>query len=74
MQTENGAAMVNVTVGTKELTEQIHNLHSCDKKKTTHSDGRENDSAANGNTNATALRIIIDSLSYLHKTPTNALW
>ena len=35
------------------------------KKKTTHSDARENDSAANRNTNATALRIIIYSPSYL---------
>ena len=55
--------MVNLTVGTKELTEQLHSLHSCDKKKTTSSDAREKDSAANRNTNATALRIIIDSLS-----------
>ena len=39
-------------------------MHSCDKKKTTPSDARENDSAANRNTNATALRIIIGSPSY----------
>ena len=32
--------------------------------KTTPSDARENDSAANRNINATALRIIIDSSSY----------
>ena len=57
--------MVNVTVGTKELTEQLHSLHSCDKKKTTASDARENDRAANRNRNATALRIIIDSPSYI---------
>ena len=40
-------------------------MHSCDKKKTTPSDTRENDSAANRNTNATALRIVIDSPSYI---------
>ena len=40
-------------------------MHSCDKKKTTASDARENDSAANRNRNATALRIIIDSPSYI---------
>ena len=39
-------------------------MHSCDKKKTTPSDARENDSAANRNMNATALPIVTDSLLY----------
>ena len=45
------------------------NLHSCDKKKTTPSDARKNDSAANRNTNATALRIITDTLVLMHYFP-----
>ena len=39
-------------------------MRSNDKKEITPSDVRENDSAANRNTNATALQIIIDSPPY----------
>jgi hypothetical protein len=42
------------------------NLRSSDKTENTPSHARENDSAANRNTNATVLRIIIDSSSYIH--------
>ena len=55
----------NVTVAKKGTDLATSNLHSCDKKETKPSDARENDSAANRNTNATALRIIIDSPSYI---------
>ena len=48
-------------------------MHSCDKKKTTSSDARENDSAANRNTNAAALRIIIDSPAYNYMVKKNSL-
>jgi hypothetical protein len=41
------------------------NLRSGDKSETTPNDVRENNIAANRNTNAAALRIIIDSPSYI---------
>jgi hypothetical protein len=52
--------MFNFTIATKELTEHLQTCNSCDKKKTTPSDARENDRAANRNTNVTVLRITID--------------
>jgi hypothetical protein len=47
VQTESGAAMVNVAVCDKGTDLATSNLYSCDKKETTPSDARENDSAAN---------------------------
>ena len=64
VQTESGAAMVNVTVGTKELTEQLQTCTVVIRRKPRVAMHAKNDSAANRNTNATALRIIIDSPSY----------
>jgi hypothetical protein len=64
VQVESGAAMVNVTVATGTVL-ATSNLRSNDKTKTTPSDARNNDSAANRNTNATALRMIIDSPLYI---------
>jgi hypothetical protein len=40
------------------------NLSGSNDKETTHGDAAQNDSAANRNTNTTALRIIIDLPSY----------
>jgi hypothetical protein len=59
--------MVNVTVTTKELKQQLQTCTHCDKKETTPSDASKNDSA-NRNVNATAMRIIIDLHSYINET------
>ena len=67
VQTESGAAMFNVTVVTNGLTKQLQTCTVVIRRKTTPSDARENDSAANRNTNATALRTIIESPSYMPK-------
>jgi len=52
----------NIKKGTDVATS---NLRSSDQKEITPSDARKNDSAVDRNTNATALRIIIDSPSYI---------
>jgi hypothetical protein len=65
MPTQSGAAMVYERQGSDDGTDlATSNLRRNNKTETTHSDAGLNDSAANINTNTTALRIIIDFPSY----------
>jgi hypothetical protein len=60
VQTKSGAAMVNVTVATKELTYQLQTCTIVIRKL-----AHKNDSSANRKKNATALWIITDSPLYV---------